>query len=189
MDVAERPLAVLHFDAHCDTWEDHFSEPSGHGRCYFIRDVCTKRLVLIFLCIPLLFNMLGTWVYEAFQEGLVIPECFTQMGIRSSGEKDTLEYVSGQGGQIFSGRDLRGLENASQLKEVKINYFFCFCQVMTTMCWLPFILCRSVVYRLLCVTVLRCARFSIASRGATKIMGIPPRTSPLISIAWTQVVI
>ena len=36
-----RPLAVIHFDAHCDTWTDHFGEPSGHG----------------------------TWVYEAMQEG------------------------------------------------------------------------------------------------------------------------
>ena len=35
-----RPLAVIHFDAHCDTWSDHFGEPSGHG----------------------------TWVYEAIQE-------------------------------------------------------------------------------------------------------------------------
>ena len=26
-----RPLAVIHFDAHCDTWRDHFGEPSGHG--------------------------------------------------------------------------------------------------------------------------------------------------------------
>jgi agmatinase len=24
-------LAVVHFDAHCDTWSDHFGEPSGHG--------------------------------------------------------------------------------------------------------------------------------------------------------------
>jgi agmatinase len=39
-----RPLAVIHFDAHCDTWTDHFGEPSGHG----------------------------TWVYEAIQEGLVL---------------------------------------------------------------------------------------------------------------------
>jgi agmatinase len=39
-----RPLAVIHFDAHCDTWTDHFGEPSGHG----------------------------TWVYEAMQEGLVV---------------------------------------------------------------------------------------------------------------------
>jgi agmatinase len=54
-----RPLAVIHFDAHCDTWTDHFGEPSGHG----------------------------TWVYEAMQEGLVIDACFTQIGIRSAGER------------------------------------------------------------------------------------------------------
>jgi len=40
-----RPLAVIHFDAHCDTWQDHFGEPSGHG----------------------------TWVFEAIREGLSFP--------------------------------------------------------------------------------------------------------------------
>ena len=29
-----KPLAVIHFDAHCDTWKDHFNEPSGHGNLY-----------------------------------------------------------------------------------------------------------------------------------------------------------
>ena len=53
-----RPLAVIHFDAHCDTWSDHFGEPSGHG----------------------------TWVYEAMAEGLVVNECFVQIGIRSAAE-------------------------------------------------------------------------------------------------------
>jgi agmatinase len=84
------PLAVIHFDAHCDTWQDHFGEPSGHG----------------------------TWVYEAIQEGLVIPECFTQIGIRSSGERAARDYVREQGGQIFTGRDLRGLESPAQLAPV-----------------------------------------------------------------------
>jgi agmatinase len=85
-----RPLAIIHFDAHCDTWADHFSEPSGHG----------------------------TWVYEAIQEGLIIPECTTQIGIRSPGEKGTIEYVAHKGGQIFTGRDLRGLESPAQLREM-----------------------------------------------------------------------
>jgi agmatinase len=84
------PLAVIHFDAHCDTWTDHFGEPSGHG----------------------------TWVYEAMQEGLVVKECFTQLGIRSSGTREAREYVSDQGGQIFTARNLRGLENPSQLESV-----------------------------------------------------------------------
>ncbi len=82
-----RPLAVLHFDAHCDTWKDHFGEPSGHG----------------------------TWVYEAIQEGLVVKECFVQVGIRSAGERGAREYVRDQGGAIYSARDLRGLESPAQL--------------------------------------------------------------------------
>jgi agmatinase len=82
-----RPLAVLHFDAHCDTWKDHFGEPSGHG----------------------------TWVYEAIQEGLVIKECFVQVGIRSAAEREAREYVRDQGGAIHTARDLRGLESPAQL--------------------------------------------------------------------------
>jgi agmatinase len=85
-----RPLAVVHFDAHCDTWTDHFGEPSGHG----------------------------TWVYEAITEGLVLPACFTQIGIRSAGERAAREYVSAQGGQIFTARSLRGLESPAQLAPV-----------------------------------------------------------------------
>jgi agmatinase len=85
-----RPLAVLHFDAHCDTWEDHFGEPSGHG----------------------------TWVYEAIQEGLVVTPCFMQLGIRSAGERAAREYVRDQGGLIYNARDLRGLESPQQLAPV-----------------------------------------------------------------------
>lgn len=85
-----RPLAVIHFDAHCDTWQDHFGEPSGHG----------------------------TWVYEAIAEGLVVPACITQLGIRSSGVRAAREYVRDQGGQIFTARDLRGLESPAQLAPV-----------------------------------------------------------------------
>jgi agmatinase len=82
-----RPLAVIHFDAHCDTWEDHFGEPSGHG----------------------------TWVYEAIQEGLVLSECFVQFGIRSAGVREARDYVAEQGGLIYTARALRGLESPTQL--------------------------------------------------------------------------
>lgn len=78
------PLACLHFDAHCDTWSDHFGEPSGHG----------------------------TWTYEALQEGLISPAHTVQIGIRSSGERAAREYVADQGGQIFTARALRGLDGA-----------------------------------------------------------------------------
>ncbi len=85
-----RPLAVIHFDAHCDTWTNHFGEPSGHG----------------------------TWVYEAMQEGLVVDACFTQLGIRSPGQRAARDYVQTRGGQIFTARQLRGLESLAQLTPV-----------------------------------------------------------------------
>ena len=85
-----RPLAVVHFDAHCDTWSDHFGEPSGHG----------------------------TWVYEAMHEGLVIDACVMQLGIRSAGRRDAREYVRERGGLIFDARSLRGRESAEQLAPV-----------------------------------------------------------------------
>ena len=88
-----RPLAVIHFDAHCDTWRDHFGEPSGHG----------------------------TWVYEAIDEGLVVAPCFTQIGIRSAGERSAREHVRERGGQIFTARDLRGLVSPLQLAPVLDN--------------------------------------------------------------------
>ena len=88
--VLGRPLAVIHFDAHCDTWSDHFGEPSGHG----------------------------TWVYEAIEQGLVVAPCFTQIGIRSAGVREAREFVRARGGQIFNARDLRGRESPAQLTDV-----------------------------------------------------------------------
>jgi agmatinase len=86
----KKPMGIIHFDAHCDTWTSHFDEPSGHG----------------------------TWLYEAVQEKLVIPECIAQIGLRSSGERDTIEYVRSQNGLIYTSRELRGLENARQLHDM-----------------------------------------------------------------------
>lgn len=77
-------LALIHFDAHCDTWQDHFGEPSGHG----------------------------TWTYEAIQEGLVDRSRTVQIGLRSSGERASREYVKDQGGLIYTARELRGLDGA-----------------------------------------------------------------------------
>ncbi len=74
------PLALVHFDAHCDTWTDHFGEPSGHG----------------------------TWTYEAIAEGLVSAPHTVQIGLRSSGTRAAREYVQDQGGLILSARQLRG---------------------------------------------------------------------------------
>ena len=74
------PLALVHFDAHCDTWSNHFDEPSGHG----------------------------TWTREALEEGLVSAPHTVQIGLRSAGERAARDYVRDQGGLIFTARDLRG---------------------------------------------------------------------------------
>jgi agmatinase len=78
-------LALVHFDAHCDTWTDHFSEPSGHG----------------------------TWTHEAIDQGLVDPLKTVQIGIRSAGERAAVRYVADRGGLILTGRELRGLDGPS----------------------------------------------------------------------------
>jgi agmatinase len=87
---ADAPLAIVHFDAHCDTWPDHAGEPSGHG----------------------------TWVYEAIQEGLIDPTRTVQIGIRSAATREIGNYVAGKGGLIFTARALRGLEGSAQLAGV-----------------------------------------------------------------------
>lgn len=74
------PLALVHFDAHCDTWTDHFGEPSGHG----------------------------TWTYEAIREDLVSANHTVQIGLRSSGVREAREYVQDMGGLIYTARQLRG---------------------------------------------------------------------------------
>ncbi len=85
-----RPLGLLHFDAHCDTWEDHYGEPSGHG----------------------------TWLYEAVIEDVVDPSHTVQIGIRSPASRETREFISDRGGMIRTARELRGLASASQLAPV-----------------------------------------------------------------------
>jgi agmatinase len=85
-----RALALIHFDAHCDTWPDHAGEPSGHG----------------------------TWLREAIAEGLVDPTLTVQFGIRSPAQLEIREYVRDRGGMIYTGRDLRGLSSPAQLRDI-----------------------------------------------------------------------
>lgn len=85
-----KPVALVHFDAHCDTWTEHFGEPSGHG----------------------------TWLHEAFEEQLVLPSATVQLGIRSSGERSARERVAAEGGRIVTARELRGRDGAAALSDV-----------------------------------------------------------------------
>ncbi len=82
-----RPLGIVHLDAHCDTWSDHFGEPSGHG----------------------------TWMREAIEEDLVLPAASVQIGLRSPAAPEVRQYVERAGGKIFTARELRGRESAEAL--------------------------------------------------------------------------
>ena len=74
------PLAVIHFDAHCDTWPDHFGDRIGHG----------------------------TWVRNAVEEGLVDPTRFVQIGIRSPCDPVTSRWLASKGGIVVTPREAKG---------------------------------------------------------------------------------
>lgn len=71
------PMALVHFDAHCDTWTDHFGQPYGHG----------------------------TWLYNAINENLIDPSHAISIGIRSPADKVSRSFLSNQGGRTISARE------------------------------------------------------------------------------------
>ena len=65
-----KDIAVVHFDAHCDTWFDHFGEPHGHG----------------------------TWLYNAIERKLIQPKNTISIGIRSPSDEISRNYLEKSGG-------------------------------------------------------------------------------------------
>lgn len=77
-------IAVIHFDAHCDTWQDHFGERHGHG----------------------------TWLYDAIQEKLVNPSKVVSIGIRSPSDRESRRYLTNRGGRTVTSREAMGHQTA-----------------------------------------------------------------------------
>ena len=73
-----RPLALVHFDAHVDTWPDSFGQPFGHGSVF----------------------------YHAINEGLIDPLRTIQIGIRSPVQREVWDWTVGQGVTILSALDV-----------------------------------------------------------------------------------
>lgn len=71
------PMGVVHFDAHCDTWNNHFGQPYGHG----------------------------TWLYHAINEKLVDPNRVISVGVRSPVNKITKKFLINNGGTTISACD------------------------------------------------------------------------------------
>jgi len=68
------PLALVHFDAHVDTWRESFGQTYGHGSVF----------------------------YHAIEEGLVAPRRMVQIGIRSPVGRDVLDWTVGKGVTIIA---------------------------------------------------------------------------------------
>jgi agmatinase len=72
------PPALVHFDAHVDTWPDTFGQPLGHGSVF----------------------------YRAIEEGLVQPRRMIQIGIRSAMTREVHDWTVGRGVTIIGALDV-----------------------------------------------------------------------------------
>ncbi len=71
-------LALVHFDAHLDTWQESFGQRFSHGQPFF----------------------------HAIEEGLVDPKRMIQIGIRSPVDAETMDRTRGLGVTILSALDV-----------------------------------------------------------------------------------
>ncbi len=72
------PLALVHFDAHVDTWPDNFGQLFGHGSVFF----------------------------HAINEGLIDPRRTIQLGIRSPVQREVWDWTLGHGVTILTAQDI-----------------------------------------------------------------------------------
>lgn len=72
------PLALVHFDAHVDTWPENFGQSYAHGSVFF----------------------------HAIEEGLIDPRRSVQIGIRSPVQKDVYDWTRGKGVTILSAQEV-----------------------------------------------------------------------------------
>ena len=72
------PLALVHFDAHVDTWPDSFGQRYGHGSVFF----------------------------HAIEERLIDPSRTIQLGIRSPVQREVWDWTLGQGVTVLTAQDI-----------------------------------------------------------------------------------
>jgi len=71
-------LALVHFDAHVDTWPASFGQAYGHGSVFF----------------------------HAIEEGLVDPRRMIQIGIRSPVQREVRDWTIGRGVTVLTAQDV-----------------------------------------------------------------------------------
>ena len=75
------PLALVHFDAHVDTWPDNFGQRYAHGSVFF----------------------------HAIEERLIDPQHAVQIGIRSPVQKEVYDWTIARGVTIITAQDVHEL--------------------------------------------------------------------------------
>ena len=85
------PLALVHFDAHVDTWPDNFGQSYAHGSVFF----------------------------HAISEGLVDPRRTVQIGIRSPVQRDVWDWTIRQGVRIVTAQDVHAASPDAMARSVR----------------------------------------------------------------------
>jgi len=76
MKMRYSDIAVVHLDAHCDTWSSHGDQPVGHG----------------------------TWMFNAINEGLINPAHTVSVGVRSAADPASRGFLESCGGLTITSR-------------------------------------------------------------------------------------
>ena len=80
-NMRRQPLALVHFDAHVDTWPDNFGQRYAHGSVFF----------------------------HAIEERLIDPKHAVQIGVRSPVRKDVYDWTIERGVTVFTAQDVHEL--------------------------------------------------------------------------------
>jgi agmatinase len=85
------PVALIHVDAHVDTWPDNFGQTQAHGSVF----------------------------YHAINEGLVKPHQMVQVGIRSPVERAVYDWTIAQGVTIVSAQQVHERGPAAVAEQIR----------------------------------------------------------------------
>ncbi len=86
-----RPVALVHFDAHVDTWPDNFGQAYAHGSPF----------------------------YHAIEEGLIDPHKTIQIGIRSPVQREVMDWTKGKGVTVLSAQDVHAATPAAVAERIR----------------------------------------------------------------------
>ena len=86
-----RPVALVHFDAHVDTWPDNFGQAYAHGSPF----------------------------YHAIEEGLIDPHRTIQIGIRSPVQREVMDWTKGKGVTVLSAPDIHAATPAAVAERIR----------------------------------------------------------------------